>query len=58
MDEKYYDTEHDCEVLQDQLWDEYILFYGENGEITFGQYVRNCMTVNGGTLERIQAREV
>lgn len=50
----YYDTEHEYYITESDLFEEYENYLEENGEyITFSQFINNCLTINGGTLERV-----
>lgn len=46
----FYDTEHDVIVTLAELRAEY---EAEEREVSFSQYVNNCLTRNNGTLEEI-----
>jgi hypothetical protein len=50
--DRYHDIETDEIITDRELWEEYDKS-DERHEMTFGQYKNNCMTYNGGTLERI-----
>lgn len=50
----YYDIEHEDYITKSDLFDEYENYLEEDGEyITFSQFINNCLTINGGTLERV-----
>ena len=58
----YYDTRTEEYITESDLFEEYEKYlFGEyekyldegNYDITFAQYVNACLTVNGGTLERV-----
>lgn len=53
--DKWFDIETGETVTERELWHDYESNYTEEERktYTFGQYKRNCLTVNGGTLERI-----
>ena len=53
---KFYDSEHDEVVTICQLEKEYneLKLTGGTDSETFGQYIMNCQTYNGGTLEEIR----
>lgn len=51
----YHDTESGEILTADDLYTEYLEAFkrGEVNGVTFKQHVNNCLTRNGGTLERI-----
>ena len=50
----YYDTRTEEYITESDLFEEYEKYLDEgNYNITFAQYVNDCLTVNGGTLERV-----
>jgi hypothetical protein len=50
--DKFHDIETDEILTERELLTEYNES-DERHEMTFGQYVNNCLTINGGTLKRI-----
>ena len=50
----YYDTNAEEYITESDLFEEYEKYLDEgNYDITFAQYINDCLTVNGGTLERV-----
>lgn len=53
----FFDTEHRQILTETELLNEFVKLSQENpteyGNITFGQYLNNCLTINNGTLEEI-----
>ena len=50
----YYDINTEEYITESDLFEEYEKYLDEgNYNITFAQYVNDCLTVNGGTLERV-----
>ena len=53
----YYDIEQDSLVSEKQLYREYVEAIArkeiDQTEISFAWYTHNCLTCNGGTLEKI-----
>ena len=52
----FYDTEHETFITMAELEKEFMELKetGETEAETFGQYINNCLTTAGGTLERIR----
>lgn len=54
---EFFDTESRQFISETELLDEFIKLSKENstkyGNITFGQYLSNCLTVNNGTLKEV-----
>lgn len=53
MNRLFYDIETQEYINSDQLYDEYIANTDPTEPITFNQYIKNCLTGNGGTLEEV-----
>ena len=50
----YYDIRTEEYITESELFEEYENYLDENNEhITFSQFINNCLTTNGGTLERV-----
>lgn len=53
----FFDTESRKILTETELLDEFLKLSQENpteyGNITFGQYLNNCLTINNGTLEEV-----
>lgn len=53
----FFDTETREIISESELLEEFLRLAEENpseyGNITFGQYLNNCLTINNGTLEEI-----
>jgi hypothetical protein len=53
----FHDTESRQIISETELLEEFIKLSKENPaeyeNITFGQYISNCLTINNGTLEEI-----
>ena len=53
----FFDTESRRIITETELLDEFLKLGQENpteyGNITFGQYLNNCLTINNGTLEEV-----
>ena len=55
MNEKlFYDTKTEKYITESDLFEEYENYVDEgNYGATFSQYVNDCLTISGGTLERV-----
>jgi hypothetical protein len=55
MDEfVYYDINTEEYITESDLFEEYEKYLDEgNYGVTFSQFINNCLTINGGTLERV-----
>ena len=55
----YYDFEHDIYLSDEELEKEYINLKedGEIEDVTFSQYLANCMYYNNGTLVATNSKE-
>ena len=51
----YYDTETEEYITESDLFEEYegYLDNPESENISFAQFINNCLTINNGTLERV-----
>lgn len=50
----YYDIRTEEYITESELLEDYELYLDEgNYGITFAQYINDCLTANGGTLERV-----
>ena len=50
----YYDTRTEEYITESDLFEEYEKYLDEgNYGVTFIQYINDCLTSNGGTLERV-----
>lgn len=51
----YYDTETEEYITESDLFEEYegYLDSPESENISFAQFINNCLTINNGTLERV-----
>ena len=50
----YYDINTEEYITESDLFEEYEKYLDEgNYGVTFAQYINDCLTVNGGTLERV-----
>ena len=53
----FFDTESREIISESELLEEFLRLAKESpseyGNITFGQYLNNCLTINNGTLEEI-----
>ena len=50
----YYDTNTEEYITESDLKEEYEKYLDEDNDyIRFSQFVNNCLTINGGTLERV-----
>ena len=50
----YYDINTEEYITESDLFEEYEKYLDEgNYGATFAQYINDCLTVNGGTLERV-----
>ena len=50
----YYDTRTEEYITESDLFEEYEKYLDEgNDGVTFTQYINDCLTINGGTLERV-----
>ena len=50
----YYDTRTEEYITESDLFEEYEKYLDESNDgVTFAQYINDCLTVNGGTLERV-----
>lgn len=53
----FHDTESRQIVSETELLEEFVRLSQENpteyGNITFGQYLNNCLTINNGTLMEV-----
>lgn len=54
---EFFDTESRQFISETELLQEFIKLSQENpteyGNITFGQYLNNCLTINNGTLTEV-----
>jgi hypothetical protein len=50
--EEYVDMETGEALTREELWNEYYANPYADAEVTFAQWLNNCQTRNGGTLER------
>jgi hypothetical protein len=55
MDEfVYYDINTEEYITESDLFEEYEKYLDEgNYDVTFSQFINNCLTTNDGTLERV-----
>lgn len=53
----FFDTESRKIISESELLEEFLRLAEENpseyGDITFGQYLNNCMVINNGTLTEV-----
>lgn len=50
----YYDIRTEEYITESELLEDYELYLDEgNYGVTFAQYINDCLTANGGTLERV-----
>ena len=51
----YYDTETEEYITESDLFEEYESYLNnpESENISFAQFINNCLTINNGTLERV-----
>lgn len=50
----YYDIRTEEYITESELFEEYEEYIDEgNYGVTFPQFVNNCLTINGGVLERV-----
>ena len=51
----YYDIEKEEYITESELFEEYegYLDNPESENISFTQFINNCLTINNGTLERV-----
>ena len=50
----YYDTRTEEYITESDLFEEYEKYLDESNDgVTFAQYINDCLTANGGTLERV-----
>ena len=50
----YYDTNVEEYITESDLFEEYEKYLDESNDgVTFAQYINDCLTANGGTLERV-----
>ena len=51
----YYDIETEEYITESDLFEEYegYLDSPESENISFAQFINNCLTINNGTLERV-----
>lgn len=53
---QFFDIESRETITESQLYSEYIenMKSGNYANVTFAEYVNNCLTINNGALEAIQ----
>lgn len=50
----FYDINTEEYITESELLEDYELYLDEgNYGVTFAQYINDCLTTNGGTLERV-----